>query len=74
MFFTSWDNQFGFKRGLGCSQAIYTVKSVVNEYTSAGSTENLCALDLRKAFDKLDHFALFINSWTELFLPVFYLS
>ena len=57
MFFTSSDNQFGFK----CSQAIFTVKSVVNEYTSAGSTVNLCALNLRKAFDKLIHFGLFIE-------------
>jgi len=60
-FFTSSDNQFWFKRGLGCSQAIYAVKFVVNEYTSAGSTVNLCALDLRKAFDKLNHFGLFIK-------------
>jgi len=45
VFFTSSDNQFRFKRGLGCLQAIYTVKSVVNQYTFAGSTVNLCALN-----------------------------
>jgi len=28
------DNQFGFKRGLSSSRAIYTVKSVVNETNS----------------------------------------
>jgi len=33
MFLVSSDNQFGFKRGLSSSMhAIYTVKSVVNEY------------------------------------------
>jgi len=32
MFLVSSDNQFGFKRGLSSSRAIYTVKSVVNEH------------------------------------------
>jgi len=61
MLFTLSDNQFGFKRGLGCSQALYTVNSVFNKYACAGSTVNLCALDLKKAFDKLNHFGLFIK-------------
>jgi len=60
-FFVSSDNQFGFKRGLSCSHAIYTVKSVVNEYTGSGSTVNLCALNVKKAFDKLNHFGLFFK-------------
>jgi len=30
--FVSSDNQFGFKRGLSSSHAVYTVKSVVKEY------------------------------------------
>ena len=29
-------NQFGFKKGLGCSHAIYTVKSVVDRFISNG--------------------------------------
>jgi len=32
-FFIFSDNQFGFKRGLSSSHAIYAVNSVVNEYT-----------------------------------------
>ena len=60
-FFVSSDNQFSFKRGLSCSHAIYTVKSVVNEYTGSGSTVNLCALDVKKAFDKLNHYGLFLK-------------
>jgi len=43
MFFASSDIQFGFRRGLGCLHAIYTAKSVVNEFTRNGSV-NLCAL------------------------------
>jgi len=39
-------NQFGFKKRHGCSHAIYTLRCVVDYYVSAGSTVNLCALDL----------------------------
>ena len=28
-FLSTDDNQFGFKKGLGCSHAIYTVKNIV---------------------------------------------
>ena len=54
-------NQFGFKKRHGCSHAIYTLRCVVDYYVSAGSTVNLCALDLTKAFDKMNHHGLFIK-------------
>jgi len=34
---------------------------VVDYYISAGSTVNLCALDLTKAFDNMNHHGLFIK-------------
>jgi len=48
MFFVSSDNQFGFKRGLISSHAIYAVKSVVNEYRGilSGSLILLSAVSL----------------------------
>jgi len=49
------DNQFGFKKGVSCSNAIYTVYNIVKQATSNGSTVNLCAIDLTKAFDKVNH-------------------
>jgi hypothetical protein len=58
-FFITSDNQFGFKKGSGCSHAIYTLRSVVDHYNSRGTTVNLCALDLTKAFDKMNHHGLF---------------
>lgn len=58
-FFITSDNQFGFKKFTGCSQAIYTVRQTVEYYNNSGSTVNLCALDLTKAFDKVNHFGLF---------------
>lgn len=58
-FLTTSDNQFGFKKSLGCSQAIYSVRCIVDHYVSHGSTVNLCALDVSKAFDRMSHHGLF---------------
>ena len=60
-YFVTSDNQFGFKKGLICSHAIYSVKSVVDHYSQLGSTINLCLLDLKKAFDKMNHDGLYIK-------------
>lgn len=60
-FLTTNDNQFGFKKGVGCHHAIYTVRSIVDHLVSNGSTANLCAIDLSKAFDKVNHHALYIK-------------
>jgi exonuclease III len=55
------DNQFGFKKKLSCAHAIYSVRSVVDHYVAGGSTVNICAIDLSKAFDKTNHHGLFIK-------------
>jgi len=60
-YFVTSDNQFGFKRHSGCSYALYTLRSVVDYYVKYGSTVNICSIDLSKAFDKMDHHALFIQ-------------
>ena len=57
----SADNQFGFKKGLGCNHAIYSARTIVDRFTRNGSTVNLCAIDLSKAFDKVNLHALFIK-------------
>lgn len=51
--------QFGFKPNVGCRDAIFTARSISDFFTDRGSTVNLCALDLSKAFDKVNHFKLF---------------
>jgi hypothetical protein len=58
-YFITADNQVGFKKSLGCSHALYAVRSIIDSYTSLGSTVNICALDLSKAFDKRNHHGLF---------------
>jgi len=44
----SENNQFGFKKGVSCSHAIYTVRNIVDRWVSQGFTANLCAIDLSK--------------------------
>ena len=53
-YLTSSDHQFGFKKKIGCSHAIFCLKSVVNYYIFNGSTVNACALDLSTAFGKVN--------------------
>jgi len=60
-FLSTDDNQFGFKEGLGCSNAIYTVKNIVGHLIKGGNTANLCSIDLSKAFDKVNNHALLIK-------------
>ena len=43
-FFKTSDNQFGFKKGVGCTYAIRSVHKVVDNYVANGSTANLCAM------------------------------
>ena len=57
----SADNQSGFKKGIGCNHAINTVRNIVNSITTGGNTANLCAINLTKAFDKVNHHALFMK-------------
>lgn len=60
-FLGSSPNQFGFKKRSSCGHAIYSVRKIVDQYVNSGSTVNLCSLDLSKAFDKMNHYALFIK-------------
>ena len=65
---TSSENQFGFKKGLGCSNAIHMLRNIVDGYIKNGSTVNLCAIDISKAFDKVNHYALLIKLMKRNFL------
>jgi len=60
-YFVSSDNQFGFKKNLGCSHAIFSVRSTVDYFVSRNSTVNICSLDVAKAFDRINHFTLFLQ-------------
>jgi len=42
-----------FKKGSGFSNAIYTLREVVDSYVNNGTTANICSMDLSKAFYKV---------------------
>jgi len=58
-FLITSDLQFGFTKKLTCSHAINTMQSVINYYTARGSTVNVCALDIVKAFDTVNRYCLY---------------
>ena len=55
---TSDPLQFGFKQNSSCNHALFTLKTVINHHVANSATVNICALDISKAFDRVDHFAL----------------
>jgi len=56
--------QFGFKSNIGCTSAIFTLRSVIGYYNKQDSTVNLCMLDISKACDKVNHYCMFIKVMT----------
>ena len=60
-YFVSSDNQFGFKKKVGCLHAIYSLRSTVDYFVNNNSTVNLCSIDISKAFDRVNHYSLFIK-------------
>ena len=73
LYLYSSDLQFGFKQRVGCNSAIYTVRSVIEYYTKHGSTVNICLLDMSKAFDKVNHFGLYLKLMKRNIPPKFLL-
>jgi len=57
-FIGSSDNQYEFEKHTACSSAIYSVRKTVKYFVNGGSTVNLCAIDLSKAFYKVNHYVL----------------
>ena len=59
--FETDDHQFGFKKGKGCTDAIYLFTATVDHFIEHGSSVFVAALDISKAFDKVDHNKLFTS-------------
>jgi exonuclease III len=53
------DLQFGFKKGVGCANALFVLRQTVEFFTSHGSDIFLVSLDASKAFDRVNHFKLY---------------
>ena len=68
--FLKTDNlQFGFKKDVGCSNAIFAVRQVIEYFNERGSNVYVAALDASKAFDRVNFYKLF-SSLIHCGLPV----
>ena len=53
------DLQFGFKNNVGCTDAIFTLKATIGHFVGNRSSLYCAALDISKAFDRVNHYKLF---------------
>ena len=53
------DNQFGFRKGHSTDMCIYMLKDTTNYYHCLGSPVFVSFLDIKKAFDSVNHYHLF---------------
>ena len=58
-FLATADNQFGFKQNHSTDMCILLMKDVLNYYHTLNSPVFICFLDIKKAFDRVNHFKLF---------------
>jgi len=54
----SSSRQLGFKKNVGCSHAINTLKNTALYFNKRGNTVNLCFIDIKKAFDKTNFWGI----------------
>ena len=50
---------FGFKKEIGCSEAIFALSSTIYYFKDRGSSILVAALDISKAFDTVNHHKLY---------------
>jgi len=60
-YFVCSDNQFGFKKGLSCNHAVYSMPRIVETIIKEGNIANSCSIDLSQAFDKVNNFGLYLK-------------
>jgi len=61
MFLNVNDRQFGFRTGHGCKNAIFVLHNVIEYFNERGSNVYLASLDASKAFDRVNHFQLYMS-------------
>ena len=59
LLFSPYANQFGFCAGGGCNKAIFAFNNTVRYFCEKNGNVYICALDITKAFDRLNHFSIF---------------
>ena len=53
------DLQFGFKKGLGCADAIFSLRATNEYFRERDSSVYVATLDISKAFDSINHYKLY---------------
>jgi len=53
------DEQYGFRKGRGCSDAVHILRTVIEKSAEWGETLWIATLDVEKAFDRVHHSSLF---------------
>ena len=66
--------QFGFKEGVGCTEASFTILESINHMLERGSKVFGCFLDVRKAFDTVWIDGLLFKLFSEFGIEGRYLS
>lgn len=51
--------QFGFQRSVGCNNALFAIRQVIQYFNDRDSNVMVASLDACKAFDRVNHFKLF---------------
>ena len=52
---------YNLKKNSGCANAISCLMSATEYFNNNWSTASLCTLDIAKAFDKTNHYTLYIE-------------
>jgi hypothetical protein len=55
------EEQFGFQKGRGCTDAVHVLRAVVDKSSEWGEPFFTAALDVEKAFARVHHFDLFTS-------------
>ena len=53
------DLQFGFKKDLGCADAIFTLRATIEYFKERVSSVYVATLDISRAFDTVNHYKLY---------------
>ena len=73
VFMPSDDLQFGFKPHVGCPNAIFLLRRVIDYFTDKQSNVYVPSLDASKAFDRINHFKLF-STLIQHKLPYYFIN
>ena len=67
------DRQFGFRKNLSCSNAIFVLRDAIEYFNKRGSNVYLTSLEASKAFCRVNHFQFYLTVMKK-FVPVAFVN